>query len=78
VGIGVAFFVKTHRLALSLLVGLLPGLYIVGGGVLEYGLPHYTAAWVIDVLQFLSISLGVLVIVAFLPSRPLTTRSSGP
>src|SRR5258705_3396484 len=42
VGISVVLLVKQHRLALSVLVGLLPSLYIMGGGVLEYGLPHYT------------------------------------
>jgi hypothetical protein len=77
VGLAVAFFAKTRSLALSLLIGVPPGLYIMGGGLLEYGLPHYTAAWVIDALQFLSISLAVLVIVVTMQSRPLTTRSSG-
>jgi hypothetical protein len=78
VALGVMLLAKSQRLVLGLLVGVLPSLYIEGGGVLEYGLPTYTASWVITVFQFLSISLGVLAMVVLFSSRPLTTRSSGP
>ena len=78
VALGVVLLAKSQRLVLGLLVGVLPSLYIMGGGLLEYGLPKYAAGWVINVFQFLSISLGVLAMVALFSSRPLTTRSSGP
>ena len=78
VALGVVLLAKPQRLVLGLLVGVLPSLYIEGGGLLEYGLPTYAASWVITVFQFLSISLGVLAMVVLFSSRPLTTRSSGP
>ena len=77
VAVGVVLLAKSQRLILGLLVGVLPSLYIEGGGLLEYGFPTYTASWVITAFQFLSISLGVLAMVALFSSRPLTTRSSG-
>jgi len=72
VAIGVVFLVKTRRLAISLAVGVPPSLYIVGSGLVEYGEPKYVAAWAVDVLQFLSIGLAVLLAVVLISSLPLT------
>ena len=76
VALGVVLFAKTHKQVLGLLVGVLPGLYIMGGGLVEYGFPNYAAAWVIEVFQFLSISLAVLLAVVLFASLPLTIGSS--
>jgi hypothetical protein len=77
VALGVVLWAKSHRLVLSILVGVLPSLYIEGGGLLEYGLPTYTAAWIIGIFQFLSISLGVLAMVVLFSGRPLTIVGRG-
>ncbi len=74
--IGVVLGAKTHKLALGFVVGVLPGLYIMGSGLVAYGLPKYAAAWVVDVLQFLSISLAVLLAVVLFLSLPLIIGSS--
>jgi len=72
VALGVVLFAKTRKLALGLVVGVPPSLYMMGSGLVAYGLPHYPAAWVIDVFQFLSISLAVLLAVVLFSRRPLT------
>ena len=72
VAVGVVYFVKTRRLAISFIVGVPPSLYIIGSGLVEYGPPKYAVAWVVDVFQFLSIGLAVLTAVALLSSLPLT------
>jgi hypothetical protein len=73
---GVVLFVKKQRLATAFLVGVPPSLYIMGSGLVAYGLPNYTAAWVVDVLQFLSIGLAVLLVAVLFSSLPLTIGSS--
>ncbi len=78
VALALVFLAKAHRLAPGFLVGVLPGLYITGSGLSEYGRPKYVVTWTVDALQFLSISLAVLLAVVLFSSRPLTTRSSGP
>jgi hypothetical protein len=72
VALVVVLFAKTRRLVLSLVVGVPPGLYIMGSGLVAYGLPKYAAAWVIESFQFLSISLAVLLAVVLFSSLPLT------
>jgi hypothetical protein len=62
------YFAKAHKLALGLAAGVPAGLYIVGGGLIEYGLPHYAAAWVIEAFHFLSISMAVAVLVTCIPN----------
>jgi hypothetical protein len=76
VALGVVLFAKTRKLALGLVVGVPPSLYIIGSGLVAYGLPKYAAAWVIEVFQFLSISLAVLLAVVLFSSLPLTIGSS--
>jgi hypothetical protein len=68
----VVLFAKTRKLVLSLVVGVPPSLYIMGSGLVAYGLPKYAAAWVIEMFQFLSISLAVLLGVVLFSSLPLT------
>jgi hypothetical protein len=74
-----AVFLSTEpkKLALVLLVGLISSLYFIGEGIAAYGFPIYTAAWIIDVLQFLSISLAVLLEVILFWRRPLTNVGRG-
>lgn len=76
VALGLVFFVKEQRPAICLLVGVPPSLYIMGSGLAAYGLPKYTAAWVIEVLQFLSIGVAVLLAVVLFSRLPLTIGSS--
>jgi hypothetical protein len=64
-----ARFARAHKMALSLSIGVPPSLYIMGSGLIDYGLPHYTSAWIVEFLQFLSISLAILVIVTLSPRR---------
>ena len=76
VALGVVLFVKKQTLAMGFLIGVPPSLYIMGSGLAAYGLPKYTAAWVIDVLQFLSIALAVLLVVVLCSRLPRTIGSS--
>jgi hypothetical protein len=73
VALCVAFFAKSNKLALALLVGFPSALFVIGDGIVAYGFPAYAAAWAIEVLHFLSIGLAVLLEVAFFLSRPLTS-----
>jgi hypothetical protein len=72
IAIGVVFLVKTRKLAMGIMVGVPPSLYIVGSGLFEYGLPKYVAAWLVDVFQFLSIGVAVPVAVMLFSTLPLT------
>lgn len=76
VALVVVLFAKTRKLVLSLVIGVPPSLYIMGSGLVAYGLPKYAAAWVIEMFQFLSISLAVLLAVVLFSSLPLTIGSS--
>ena len=71
-----ALFVQKQRRATGIMVGVPPSLYIMGSGLAAYGLPRYTAAWVIEVLQFLSIGLAVLLAVVLFSCLPLIIGSS--
>jgi hypothetical protein len=73
---GVVLFAKTRRQTLGLMVGVPPSLYIIGSSLAAFGLPNYTAAWIVVVCQFLSIGMAVLVTVVLFVSLPLTIGSS--
>ena len=76
VAIFVLLFGKAQKLAVGLIIGTLTGLYIMGGSLIEYGLPKYVAAWIVDGFQLLSISVAVLLVVVLFASLPLTIGSS--
>jgi hypothetical protein len=67
-----------QRRPLALMSAALAAATFVGGGVVQYGLPTYAAAWVVELAQLATIFLAVPALIALLPGRPLTTRSSGP
>ena len=67
-----------QRKAIGLGLGVLTGLYVMSGALLEYGVPTYPAAWVVGICQLVSLSTAVLMLVVLLSSRPLTTRWSAP
>jgi hypothetical protein len=69
VALCLARFAKTHQFTLSIAAGVPPSMYIIGSGLVEYGLPRHSAAWIIDAFQFASISLAILLIVALFSSR---------
>jgi hypothetical protein len=77
VAIGVVSLMKTRRLPVSLIIGVPSGLYIVGSGLVVYGEPKFVAAWAVDMFQFLSISLAVLLAVVLISSLPLTIVGRG-
>jgi hypothetical protein len=60
VALGLVLLAKTHKLTLGLAVGVPASLYIMGSGLVAYGFPQQAIAWVIEVFQFLSIGLAVL------------------
>jgi ethanolamine transporter EutH len=66
VALGVVLGTKTRRVALGLVVGVLPALYIVVGGLMEYGVPPSVVGWVVDTGQFLAVSLAVVAVVALI------------
>jgi hypothetical protein len=72
VAICVVLFVKNHRPMLGLLIGIPPSIYIMGSGLIAYGLPNSVAAWVVDTLQLLSIGLAVSLAVVLFSRLPLT------
>jgi hypothetical protein len=76
VAVGVVLLAKTHRLALGLIVGAAPSIYVIGSSLAAFGLPNYAVAWVVVVCQFLSIGLAVLLTVVLFGSLPLTIGSS--
>jgi len=76
VAVGVVLCARTQKLAMSLLIGVPPSLYIMGSALFEYGLPKYVTAWVVDAFQLFSISLAVLSAVWLFSSIPLTIGSS--
>jgi hypothetical protein len=78
VGIGVVLSVNSRRNLLGLIIGVLPALYMVVGGLTQFGVPTNLVGWVVDMAQFLAVSLAVVAAVALIESCPLTTRSSGP
>jgi hypothetical protein len=79
VALGAAPFAKMHRPTLGLLIGVPPSLYMMGSTLVEYGLPKYTAAWVVEGLQILSISVAVLLVLVVFTNRPLTfVRADAP
>jgi len=64
VAIGVAVGTPSRRLVLGLVIGIVPALYIVGGGLIEYGVPPSLDGFIVDVGQFLAVSLAVTGVIA--------------
>ena len=77
VAFGVVLGATSRRVPLGLIIGVVPALYIVGGGLIEFGVPHGLGAWVTDMAQFAAVSIAVAAAVASIQSCPLTTRWSG-
>jgi hypothetical protein len=78
VAIGLILSANTRRILLGLVIGVVAGLYIVVGGLLEFGVPASAGGWAIDMAQLIAVSLSVAAAVALIQSCPLTTRWSGP
>jgi len=72
VALGVAFGATARKTTLALVVGVVPALYIVVGGFLEFGLPPQVDGWIVDIAQFLAVSLPVAALVALFRGFPLT------
>jgi ethanolamine transporter EutH len=76
VALGIVVGTKAHRVALGLVVGVVPALYIVVGGLMEYGVPPSVIGWVVDLGQFLAVSLAVVAVVALIQRRPLVVEAN--
>jgi hypothetical protein len=69
VAIGLILGIKTRRKTLALVIGVLPALYILVGGFVQYGRPPGLGGWIADIAQFIAVSLAILAMVAPLESR---------
>jgi hypothetical protein len=78
VALGVVLVADGSRVLLGLIIGVVPALYIVGGGLIAFGTPSNIGAWVTNMAQFVRVSIAVAAAVALIQSCPLTMRSSGP
>jgi hypothetical protein len=76
VALGVLLGTKVHRVALGLAIGVVPALYIVGGAIIQFGVPPSVAGWIADIAQFFAVSLAVVAIIALVEGFPLTIGSS--
>jgi hypothetical protein len=72
VALGVVLATTARRAALALLIGAASALFIVVGGLMQFGLPPSVDGWVVDMAQFLTVSLAVVAMVALLQGFPLT------
>jgi hypothetical protein len=77
VALGVVLGTAARRSRLALIIGVVPALYIVVGGLLEFGFPPSVNGWVVDIAQFSAISFAVVAMVALLQGFPLTIGWSG-
>jgi hypothetical protein len=76
VALGIVLGVSARRAVFGIIVGVVPALYILVGGVIEYGVPRNLEAWVVDIAQFFVVSLAVVAAVALFRGFPLTIGSS--
>jgi hypothetical protein len=76
VALGIVLGVNARRVALGMIIGVVPALYILLGSVIEFGIPPTVEAWVVDIAQFFAISLAVAAVVALIRGFPLTIGSS--
>jgi hypothetical protein len=72
VAIAVSFSATARVSALGLYIGVALALYIVAGGVLEFGVPPRVDGWIVDIAQFFAVSLAVSALVALFRGFPLT------
>jgi hypothetical protein len=78
VGLVIGRGIGTNTRALALAVGLVSSFCWVVYGLSEYVTHMRPILVLVLALQFVTTALAVLLVVVLVPSRPLTTRSSGP
>jgi hypothetical protein len=76
VALGIVLGVKSRRVALGMIIGVVPALYILLGSVIEFGVPPTAEAWIVDIAQFFAVSLAVVAVIALIRAFPLTIGSS--
>ena len=76
VAFGLVLGLKVHRFALSLAIGVVPAVYIVAAGLIEFGVPASVEAWVVEITQFFAVGLAVVAMVALIQGFPLIIGSS--
>ena len=74
VALGVVLGTKTRRVALGLVIGMVPAFYIVVRACIEYGVPPNLEAWVVDIAQFVAVSLAVVAVLALIRGLPSSHR----
>ena len=67
---------EVHRLALASGIGVVAAVYIVIGGLVEFGVPPSVEGWIVDIAQFFAVSFAVVVMVVLIQGYPLTIGSS--
>ena len=77
VAFGLMRTIPVPNIRLGLVIGAVPAIYIVGGGLVEFGVPRTFAAWGIDAAQFLAVALAVVIVQTLFWRRPLTNAWSG-
>jgi hypothetical protein len=65
-----------RRLALASGIGVVAAVYIVVGGLVEFGVPPGVEGWIVDIAQFFAVSLAVVAMVVLIQGYPLTIGSS--
>jgi hypothetical protein len=76
VAFGLVRGTEVRRLALALGIGVVTAVYIVVGGLVQFGVPPGVEGWIVDIAQFFAVSLAVLVMVVLIQGYPLTIGSS--
>ncbi len=74
VALGVVRGTKTRQVTLGLFIGLMPALYLAVSGCIEYGVPSNLEAWVVDIAQFVAVSLAVVGVLALIRGLPSNNR----
>ena len=76
VAFGLVRGTEVRRLALASGIGVVAAVYIVVGGLVEFGVPPSVEGWIVDIAQFFAVSLAVVVMVVVIQGYPLTIGSS--
>ena len=76
VALGVVLASGTSGVALGLVIGVMPALYMAVRACIEFGVPPTMEAWIVDIAQFFAVSLAVVAVVALIRGFPLTIGSS--
>jgi hypothetical protein len=66
VALGIVLGTNARRIALGMVIGVVPALDIVVRGIIEFGVPPTVSGWVVDIAQFFAVSLAVVAVVVLI------------